>query len=60
MAGGIEAVYAARRGMLCLSTPMGESEVDRALAGIRRAVLAGHAEHPLPARAAGELVAEAR
>lgn len=53
-------MYAARRGMLCLSTPMGESEVDRALAAIRRAVLAVHAEHPLPARAAGELVAEAR
>jgi len=55
-----EGVFAARRGMLCLSTPMGESEVERALAAIRRAVLAVHAERPLPTRAAGELVAEAR
>jgi len=55
-----EGVFAARRGMLCLSTPMGESGVDQALAAIRRAVLAVHAERPLPARAAGELVAEAR
>jgi len=55
-----EGVFAARRGMLCLSTLMGESEVERALAAIRRAVLAVHAERPLPTRAAGELVAEAR
>jgi glutamate-1-semialdehyde 2,1-aminomutase len=45
-----EGVFTARRGMLCVSTPMGEEEVDRALAAIRRAVLALHAERPLPER----------
>jgi glutamate-1-semialdehyde 2,1-aminomutase len=45
-----EGVFVARRGMLCVSTPMGEEEVDQALAAIRRAVLAVHAERPLPKR----------
>jgi glutamate-1-semialdehyde 2,1-aminomutase len=47
-----EGVFAARRGMLCVSTPMGDEEVERALAGIRSAILAVHAERSLAARAA--------
>ena len=45
-----EGIFAARRGMLCLGTPMGEENVDRSLVAIRRAVLAVHAERPLPER----------
>jgi glutamate-1-semialdehyde 2,1-aminomutase len=45
-----EGVFAARRGLLCLSTPMDEAEVDRTLAAIRRALLAVHAVHPPRAR----------
>ena len=44
-----EGVFTARRGMLCLGTPMGEETVDHALGAIRRAVVAVHAERPLPA-----------
>lgn len=46
-----EGVFAARRGMLCVGTPMGERDVERAVAAIRRAVLSVHAERPLPERA---------
>jgi glutamate-1-semialdehyde 2,1-aminomutase len=46
-----EGVFSAKRGMMSLSTPMGEDEVEHALDSIRRAVLAVHAERPLPARA---------
>ncbi|HSF60965.1 MAG TPA: aminotransferase class III-fold pyridoxal phosphate-dependent enzyme [Gaiellaceae bacterium] len=42
-----EGVFAARRGLLCLGTPMGEEDVDRALVAVRHAVLAVHAERPL-------------
>jgi glutamate-1-semialdehyde 2,1-aminomutase len=44
-----EGVFAARRGLLCLSTPMREGEIDRDIAAIRRAVLAVHGERPLGA-----------
>lgn len=47
-----EGVFAARRGMLCLGTPMDEDVVARALEAIRRAVLAVHAERPLRQRTA--------
>jgi glutamate-1-semialdehyde 2,1-aminomutase len=47
-----EGIFSARRGMLNLSTPMGEFEVERALAAVRRALLAVDAERPLRARAA--------
>jgi glutamate-1-semialdehyde 2,1-aminomutase len=53
-----ESVFPARRGMLCLGTPMGEADVDRALAAIRRAVLAVHAERPLHERKALELLTQ--
>lgn len=46
-----EGVFSARRGMLSLSTPMGEAEIERALAAVRRALLAVDAERPLPVRA---------
>jgi len=46
-----EGVFSARRGMLSLSTPMGEAEIERALAAVRRALLAVGAERPLPVRA---------
>ena len=45
-----EGVFAAKRGLLCISTPMGEDEIERALSAIRRAVLAVHAERPLRER----------
>lgn len=46
-----EGIFSARRGMLSLSTPMGEVEIERALAAVRRALLAVDAERPLRARA---------
>jgi glutamate-1-semialdehyde 2,1-aminomutase len=46
-----EGVFTARRGMLCFGTPMDVDDVDRALTAVRRAVLAVHAERPLPERA---------
>ena len=47
-----EDVFAARRGLISLSTPMDEDEVERALAAVRAALIAVHAERPLPARTA--------
>jgi glutamate-1-semialdehyde 2,1-aminomutase len=49
-----EGVFAAKRGMLALSTPMREEQIDEALEAMRRAVLAVHAERPLRARAGVE------
>jgi glutamate-1-semialdehyde 2,1-aminomutase len=46
-----EGVFAARRGLMCISTPMDESEIDRALAAIGVALEAVHAERPIPAGA---------
>lgn len=44
-----EGVFAARRGLMCVSTPMGDAEVELVLAAIRNALLAVHAERPIPA-----------
>lgn len=41
-------LFPAGRGLMCISTAMDESIVDEALAGIRNAVLAVHAEEPIP------------
>jgi glutamate-1-semialdehyde 2,1-aminomutase len=43
-----EGLFMARRGLMGMSTPMSEETIDEALEGIRRAVLAVHAEAPLP------------
>jgi glutamate-1-semialdehyde 2,1-aminomutase len=43
-----EGVFAARRGLMSASTPMDESLVDDVLERVRRAVLAVHAEQPIP------------
>jgi glutamate-1-semialdehyde 2,1-aminomutase len=47
-----EGVFPARRGLMSTSTPMDESVVDEVLERTRRAVLAVHAERPLPALSA--------
>jgi glutamate-1-semialdehyde 2,1-aminomutase len=44
-----EGLFPARRGLMSTSTPMDESVVDEVLERTRRAVLAVHAERPLPA-----------
>jgi glutamate-1-semialdehyde 2,1-aminomutase len=44
-----EGLFPARRGLMSTSTPMDESVVDDVLERTRRAVLAVHAERPLPA-----------
>jgi glutamate-1-semialdehyde 2,1-aminomutase len=44
-----EGVFAARRALMCTSTPMDDADVEHALAGIRAALLAVHEERPLPA-----------
>ena len=43
-----EGLFPARRGLMSTSTPMDEPLVDEVLDGIRRAVLAVHAEQPIP------------
>jgi glutamate-1-semialdehyde 2,1-aminomutase len=43
-----EGLFVARRGLMSISTPMDEAVVDGVLDGIRRAVLAVHAERPIP------------
>jgi glutamate-1-semialdehyde 2,1-aminomutase len=43
-----EGLFPAGRALMCMSTAMDESTVDAALAGIRNAVLAVHAEQPIP------------
>jgi glutamate-1-semialdehyde 2,1-aminomutase len=43
-----EGLFPAGRGLMAMSTAMDESTVDQALEGIRNAVLAVHAEHPIP------------
>jgi glutamate-1-semialdehyde 2,1-aminomutase len=43
-----EGLFPAGRGLISISTAMDESTVDEALEGIRRAVLAVHAEQPIP------------
>jgi glutamate-1-semialdehyde 2,1-aminomutase len=43
-----EGLFLARRGLMSTSTPMDEALVDEVLDGIRRAVLAVHAEQPIP------------
>ena len=44
-----EGLFPARRGLMSTSTPMDEAVVDEVLERSRRAVLAVHAERPLPA-----------
>jgi glutamate-1-semialdehyde 2,1-aminomutase len=41
-----EGLFAARRGLMSISTPMDEVLVDEVLSGIRRSVVAVDAEHP--------------
>jgi glutamate-1-semialdehyde 2,1-aminomutase len=43
-----EGLFPAGRGLVSISTAMDEAKVDEALEGIRNAVLAVHAEHPVP------------
>jgi glutamate-1-semialdehyde 2,1-aminomutase len=43
-----EGLFLAPRGLMSISTPMDEPLVDDVLEGIRRAVLAVHAEQPIP------------
>jgi glutamate-1-semialdehyde 2,1-aminomutase len=43
-----EGLFPAGRGLMAMSTAMDDSTVDVALDGIRNAVLAVHAEHPIP------------
>jgi glutamate-1-semialdehyde 2,1-aminomutase len=43
-----EGLFLAGRGLISMSTAMDDSTVDEALEGIRSAVLAVHAEHPVP------------
>jgi glutamate-1-semialdehyde 2,1-aminomutase len=43
-----EGLFPAGRGLISISTAMDETKVDEALEGIRNAVLAVHAEHPVP------------
>jgi glutamate-1-semialdehyde 2,1-aminomutase len=43
-----EGLFPAARGLMAISTPMDEALIDEVLDGIRRAVLAVHAEEPIP------------
>ena len=43
-----EGLFPAGRGLMSMSTAMDDSTVDEALEGIRKAVLAVHAERPIP------------
>ena len=43
-----EGLFPAGRGLISISTVMDQADVDEALEGIRNAVLAVHAEHPVP------------
>jgi glutamate-1-semialdehyde 2,1-aminomutase len=43
-----EGLFPAGRGLISISTAMDEAKIDEALEGIRNAVLAVHAEHPVP------------
>ena len=43
-----EGLFPAGRGLISISTAMDDAKVDEALEGIRKAVLAVHAEHPVP------------
>jgi glutamate-1-semialdehyde 2,1-aminomutase len=44
-----EGVFAARRGLMSTSTPMTDGLIDEVLDAVRRALLAVHAEQPIPA-----------
>jgi glutamate-1-semialdehyde 2,1-aminomutase len=43
-----EGLFPAARGLMAMSTPMDDALIDEVLAAIRRAVLAVHAEEPIP------------